>query len=167
MALPLLAFAAFAFGMRLRPRRTGAVAARSVVQTCAMLLYFAALPMMPIAQVGAALFTAPLWVLLFSASFFGRPIGRRPLLAVALGFAGVLVMLRPDPSGLSALTLMPLAAGALYGLTNLLTREWCADEPVGSLLASFFAGLGIASLAALGSSRPSPRPRLGARRRLS
>lgn len=56
-------------------------------------------------------------------------------------------MLRPDPANLSALTLMPLAAGALYGLSNLLTREWCADEPVGALLASFFGALGLAGAA--------------------
>jgi drug/metabolite transporter (DMT)-like permease len=158
MALPLLALAAIALGMGLRPRRPGAVAVRSAVQTCAMLLYFGALPTTPIAQVGAALFTAPIWVLLFSAVLLGRPIGRRPLVAVAVGFAGVLVMLRPDPSGLSALTLMPLGAGALYGLSNILTREWCAEEPVGALLAGFFGGLGIASLAALAMLAAVPPP---------
>lgn len=149
MVLPLLGLAAAAFGLALRPRRLGAVAVRSGVQTCAMLLYFGALPMMPIAQVGAALFTAPIWVLIFSAALFGRRIGPRQALAVALGFLGVLAMLRPDPANLSAVTLMPVAAGALYGLSNLLTREWCAEEPLGALLAGFFGGLAIASAAAL------------------
>lgn len=149
MALPMLALAAALLGIGLRPRRPGAVAVRSAVQTCAMLLYFAALPMMPIAQVGAALFTAPIWVLLFSAAFFRRRVGPRRALAVALGFVGVLVMLRPDPANLSALALMPLAAGALYGMSNLLTREWCAEEPVGALLAGFFGGLALAAVAAL------------------
>ena len=131
-----------ALGIGAAPRRPGAVAVRSGVQTGAMLLYFGALPMMPIAQVGAALFTAPIWVLLFGAALFGRRIGPRQALAVALGFAGVLAMLRPDPANLSAVTLMPIAAGALYGLSNLLTREWCAEEPLGALLAGFFGGLG-------------------------
>ena len=158
MALPLLALAALALGMRLRPRRPGAVAARSAVQTCAMLVYFGALPTLPIAEVGAALFTAPIWVLLFSAAFFGRRVGARACLAVALGFAGVLVMLRPDPGGLSAFAFMPLAAGALYGLSNLLTREWCAEEPVGALLVGFFGGLAIASLAALALLAAAPPP---------
>ncbi|MBA3325509.1 MAG: DMT family transporter [Rhodobacteraceae bacterium] len=149
MALPMLAFAAALLGIGLRPRRPGAVAVRSAVQTAAMLLYFGALAMMPIAQVGAALFTAPVWVLLFSSLFFGYRIGPRRALAVALGFAGVLVMLRPDPANLSALALMPVAAGALYGLSNLLTREWCAEEPVGALLAGFFGGLALAATLAL------------------
>ena len=108
-----------------------------------MLLYFAALGFLPIAQVGAGLFTAPLFVLLFAALLFGERIGPRRLAAVAAGFAGVMLMLRPDPANMGPETLMPLAAGALYGLGNLLTREWCAEEPVGALLASFFAALGL------------------------
>ena len=62
-------------------------------------------------------------------------------------------MLRPDPANLSLVTLMPVAAGALYGLSNLLTREWCADEPVGALLAGFFGAMGLAGAAALGAGR--------------
>lgn len=149
MALPLLAGAALFFGVSLRPKRPGAVAARSLAQTAAMLLYFGALPMMPVSQVAAALFSAPLWVLLFSAAFFRRRIGPRTAGAAALGFAGVLVMLRPTPDTLSGLTLMPLAAGALYGFSNLLTREWCAQETPATLVGGFFAGLGIAAGIAL------------------
>ena len=158
MALPLLAAAALAFGMALRPRRFWPVAGRCAVNAVAMLLYFGSLPMMPIAQVGAALFTAPIWVLVFAAAIFGRPIGPRRMLAVGLGFVGVLVMLRPDPANLSLVTLMPVAAGALYGLSNLLTREWCAGEPVGALLAGFFGALGIAGALALALIALAPPP---------
>jgi drug/metabolite transporter (DMT)-like permease len=149
MALPLLAAALWAFGLGLRPRRPGLVIGRSVINAAAMLLYFGALPMMPIAQVGAALFTAPVWVLVFSRVLYGYRIGPRRLAAVAMGFLGVVVMLRPDPGDFSLVVLMPVAAGALYGLSNLLTREWCAEEPVGALLAGFFLALGLASAAAL------------------
>jgi drug/metabolite transporter (DMT)-like permease len=144
LALPMLAAAAALTGLGLRPLRAGRVAVRSVVQAAALLLYFGALPFMPIAQVGAGLFTAPLWVLLFSAMLFGHRIGPRRMLAVAIGFGGALVMLRPDPSNFSLFTLMPAAAGALYGLSNLLTREWCAEEPVGALIGGFFAAIGLA-----------------------
>jgi drug/metabolite transporter (DMT)-like permease len=158
MALPLLAGAAALIGLSLRARRWGRVAGRSGVQAASMLLYFGSLPMMPIAQVGAALFTAPIWVLLFAAGLFGRPIGPRRMLAVALGFLGVLVMLRPDPGNLSLVTLMPVAAGALYGLSNLLTREWCAEEPVGVLLLGFFGAMGLAGAAALTLIALAPPP---------
>lgn len=158
MALPMLALAALASGAALRPRRFWPVATRCVINAVAMLLYFGSLPMMPIAQVGAALFLAPVWVLLFAAAIFGRPIGPRRMLAVGLGFVGVLVMLRPDPSSISLVTAMPVAAGALYGLSNLLTREWCAEEPVGALLAGFFAAMGLAAAAGLALLALVPPP---------
>ena len=72
-----------------------------------------------------------------------------------------MLMLRPDPASLGPDTLMPLAAGALYGLGNLLTREWCADEPVGALLASFVAALGLIGAAGclvLAPARRRARP---------
>jgi drug/metabolite transporter (DMT)-like permease len=147
MALPLLVLAACAFGLPLRPRRWGPLAARSLAQAAAMLLYFGSLPFVPIAQAAAALFTAPLFVLIFAAGLFGHRIGPWQLAAVALGFAGILVLLRPEPANIDALTFVPVAAGALYGLSNLLTREWCADEPVAALLAGFFLALGLAGAA--------------------
>ncbi len=149
MALPLLALVLWLAGLRMRPRNVGAVAARSVANATSMLLYFGALPMVPIAQVGAALFTAPIWVLVFGWLFFGRPIGPWRVAAVAIGFAGVLIMLRPDPANIGFATLMPVAAGALYGLANLLTREWCAGEPVGAMLAGGILAISGISLVAL------------------
>ena len=160
MALPLLAAVALGAGMQVRPVRAGRVAVRSAVQAAGMFFYFASLPLMPIAQAGAGLFTAPLFVLIFAAALFRQPIGPARMLAVAIGFAGVLVMLRPDPANLSLVTMMPVAAGALYGLSNLLTREWCAEEPVGAMLAGFFLALGVAGgVVCLGLAlHPAPVP---------
>lgn len=148
-ALPIIAAGALLFGLVLRPRDPGAVALRSAAQTLAMLLYFGALPMMPIAQVGAALFTAPIWVLIFAALIYGQRIGPRRKLAVGMGFVGVLAMLRPDPASLSLVSAMPLAAGALYGYSNLITRERCAEESVAVLVTGFFGGLGLVGLVML------------------
>lgn len=147
LAVPLMVVAALILGMPLRPRRWKAVAVRSGVQGASMLIYFGALAFMPIAQVAAGLFTAPIFVLLFAAVFFGQRIGPRRLAAVGIGFLGILVMLRPDPASLELATFVPVAAGAFYGLSNLLTREWCAEEPVAALLLSFFLILGLAGVA--------------------
>jgi drug/metabolite transporter (DMT)-like permease len=136
------------------------VAVRCAVQATSMLFYFGALAFMPIAQVGAGLFTAPLFVLLFSAAIFGHRIGPRRLFAVAIGFAGVLVMLRPDPANLSPLLLMPVASGALYAMSNLLTREWCADEPVGAVIGGFFLAIGLAGALGCALLALAPAPAL-------
>ncbi len=146
IALPILAVIALVAGGSFSPHRWSAVLARTGFLVTSMMLYFGALPVLPIAQVGAGMFTAPIWVLIFSAVFFGHGIGPRRILAVGVGFAGVLIMLRPDVGGLSPLALMPLAAGAFYGMATLSTREWCAGERTLTLLMAFFVGMGIVGL---------------------
>jgi drug/metabolite transporter (DMT)-like permease len=144
MALALLALAAAAFGGRLRPLRPRAVAARSAIHAGAMLIYFGALAFLPVAQVAAGLFTAPIFVLLIERLAFGRPISPLQLGAVALGFAGVLLVLGPEAlSGATVAAVLPVLAGALYALGNIATRQWCAGEPAETLLAGFFLALGI------------------------
>jgi drug/metabolite transporter (DMT)-like permease len=135
---------------RLRAVRPGAVALRSTVVTASMMLYYASLPMLPIAQVAAGMFTSPLWVIAISALFLGERVGPRRVLAIAAGFSGVLLILKPDASGFSLAALMPLAGGALYGLTIILTRRLCAAETTETLVLGTF--LGYLAAGALGSA---------------
>ena len=115
LALPLLAARGRRPGCGSGRGGPGRVAVRSAVQAASMLLYFGSLPFMPIAQVGAGLFTAPLFVLLFSAALFGHRIGPRRLVAVALGFARRARSCCARTRRTSARSsLMPVAAGALY-----------------------------------------------------
>jgi drug/metabolite transporter (DMT)-like permease len=147
MALPLLLIAAPAFGLDLRPRRWGAVAARSAIHGVAMVIYFGALAFLPVALVAAGLFTAPIFVLLISRLVYRHRIGPVRIIAVALGFAGVVLVLGPEVLGEASLAaVLPVAAGALYALGNIATREWCAGEPAEVLLAGFFAALGLIGL---------------------
>ena len=144
MALPMIGLAALALGLSLAPIRRWRFALRCAVQAAAMLVYFGAIGFMPLTQVVAGFFTAPLFVLLYTTVWFRTRIGPRRIAAVGLGFLGTLIMLRPDPSDLQLATFVPVLAGALWGLSNVLTREWCANEPMAALVAGFFVALGIA-----------------------
>jgi drug/metabolite transporter (DMT)-like permease len=148
MALPMLALAAPLFGLSLRPKRWGGVVARSLVHGTAMVFYFGCLAFLPVAVVAAGLFTAPIFVLLLSRFAFGHPIGPVRIVAVLLGFAGVLMVLGPEAGGQvpGPVAALPVLAGALYALGNLATREWCAGERAEVLLAGFFAALGVFGL---------------------
>ena len=152
-ALAILVPLAFLFGARLRPRAPGRVLLRSSLNSFAMVIYFGCLGFMPIAQVVAGLFTAPIFVVLFSVALFGERISPRHLIAVALGFLGILLVLRPEAGDLSALSVLPVLAGAFYGLGNLITRRWLGAEGTLSLLAAFFGmmliwgGLGCLAIA--------------------
>lgn len=138
VALVILVPLALVLRAPLRPRAPGRVFLRSVLNSLSMVIYFGCLGFMPIAQVVAGLFTAPIFVVLFSVLFFGERIGPRRILAVALGFLGIILALRPDAGDLSALTALPVLAGALYGLGNLVTRRWLGGEGTLALLGGFF-----------------------------
>ncbi|MFN3721923.1 MAG: DMT family transporter [Paracoccaceae bacterium] len=144
MAMVLLGVAAPLLGLRLRPVNVRAVVARSLIHGLAMVIYFGALAFLPVAIVAAGLFTAPIFVLLISRFAYGHVIGPVRILAVAIGFVGVILVLGPEAmSGASAAAILPVVAGALYALGNVATRQWCPDESAETLVAGFFGVLGV------------------------
>lgn len=117
--------------------------ARSVIMSTALIIYFGALAFLPVAQVAAGLFTAPIWVLIFSVALFGLRIGVWRIGAVALGFVGIMLVLSPDLSELSALTFMPIVAGAFYAVAVIGTREWCPEEGALELAMGIFTAMAL------------------------
>jgi drug/metabolite transporter (DMT)-like permease len=149
MAMVLLALAVPMFRLNPRPVNLRAVVARSAIHGMAMVIYFGALAFLPVAVVAAGLFTSPIFVLLISRFAFGHVIGPVRIMAVLIGFLGVILVLGPEAlSGASLAAVLPVAAGALYALGNIATREWCSGEKAETLLAGFFLALG--ALGALG-----------------
>ncbi len=132
----------------LRPRRLWAVALRSLLLATAMLFYFSALALMPIAQALAGLFTSPIFVLILTALGLRQKVGPGRVVAVALGFTGILCVLQPDPSNFDLLTLVPMAGGFFYALAAICTRSLCAQESTVSLLGGMVLTLG--AMGALG-----------------
>lgn len=144
-AVPLLLIWARMFGFDFRPRTPKFLILRSVTVGIGLMIYFATLGVLPVAQAGAGLFSAPIWVLLLSALIFANRITFFQFLAVVAGFAGVLMLLQPDLANLTALSLLPLAAGAFYGLGTLITRHLCSAENALTLTLGIFTTMGTAS----------------------
>ncbi|CUH44279.1 DMT family transporter [Ruegeria atlantica] len=128
----------------MRPKRFGPVILRSVLITLAMLFYFASLAVMPIAQALAGLFTSPIFVLLISALAMKQRIGPWRIVAVLLGFAGILCVLQLDPYDFDTRSLLPVAGGLFYALSAVITRSHCSDESTVALLAAMIITLGAA-----------------------
>jgi drug/metabolite transporter (DMT)-like permease len=144
MTAVLLGLGVAIWGFRVKPRSWRAVVARSAIHGSAMVIYFGALAFLDVALVAAGLFTAPIWVLLISRFAYGHAIGPVQVMAVALGFVGVILVLGPEAlGGASMAALLPIIAGALYALGNIATREWCGEESAQTLLAGFFGALGV------------------------
>lgn len=147
VALIVLGVVAAILRVRLRPLSARRVLARSTLNCVAMVIYFGCLGLMPIAQVVAGLFTAPLFVVIFSWAFWGEGVGPRRIAAVMIGFLGIVMVLRPDQSGITTLTLLPVLSGATYALGNIATRRWCAGEGTLTLLGGFFGCMLVAGAA--------------------
>jgi drug/metabolite transporter (DMT)-like permease len=136
-------------GWRIWPRDWRAVGLRSLFFSTSMVLYFGAAGMIPIAQAGAGLFTSPIFVLVISAGFLGVRIGIWRVLAVALGFSGVLLILKPGGDGISIAAALPVVAGLFYALSGIATRRWCGAETTWALLLGVFGALTLWGLVGL------------------
>lgn len=136
-------------GWRLRPRRFWPVLARSALGAGSMVLYFGAVAVIPIAEVGAGLFTAPIFVLLITVLVYGERVGPFRIGAVALGFLGVVLVLQPGAQTITVMSFIPVAAGLLYGTSMLATRRWCSGESVTTLNGWFFGLMGVYGLIGL------------------
>jgi S-adenosylmethionine uptake transporter len=85
--------------------------------------YYMALVAMPIAEATAIFFVSPLIVTLFSVLFLKETVGVRRWLAVLVGFAGVVVILRPGAGLISPVVALPLLASLTYATSSILTRR--------------------------------------------
>ena len=147
IAFAILALVALPLSLKLWPKRPRAVLARSAIHGAAMVIYFGALAFLPVAQVAAGLFTAPIFVLLIQRFAYGRPILGLQILAVVVGFVGVVLVLGPEAlSGATFAALLPVISGALYAMGNIATREWCEGETPETIVAGFFGMLGVIGL---------------------
>jgi drug/metabolite transporter (DMT)-like permease len=149
-AVPLLLLAARVSAKSHWPVNLKRLVARSLAVSTGLLIYFASLGALPVAQAGAGLFSAPLWVALLSVLLFRHRIGALGAFAIVLGFCGALMLLQPDLNDLSVLSLMPLAAGMFYGFGMLLTRHWCSEESPIALALGIFITIGLVGIIMLG-----------------
>ncbi len=133
--------------MSIKPKRPAIVAMRSLFQVGALTLFFGGAPFLTLAQMAGGLYTFPLFVGLFGL-LLGEPVGPRRIVAIAAGFFGTLLVLRPDAGSFSLINLMPVGAGFSYALFVITTRRLCRDETPAALVLG--ANVGIATIGFLG-----------------
>lgn len=119
---------------RMRTSRARLHALRWFVSVGSAAALFWCFPRMPLADVYAIVFTAPLLITALSVPLLGERVGWRRWTAVAVGFGGVLVILDPGGGVLSAPALVALLAAVCHALNMIMVRliaaRGGADEPV-------------------------------------
>ncbi len=109
---------------QLRTNQPGLQILRTALIVMANTTLYAAFIVMPLAKVTALYFVAPFFVTLLSVPVLGEKVGLRRVLAIIVGFGGVLVMVAPElDGGLGWITALPIIAAAGYACAAVLTRK--------------------------------------------
>jgi drug/metabolite transporter (DMT)-like permease len=85
--------------------------------------FLAAITHLPLANTAAIFQALPLVITLAAALFFGEPVGWRRWLAIAAGFIGVLIIVRPGLAGFTQFSLLALVSVLFSALRDLATRR--------------------------------------------
>jgi drug/metabolite transporter (DMT)-like permease len=126
---------------------------RGVVGVGMMATFVYALSQLPLTTAYTLFFVAPLFITLLSVLLLGERVGRGRWLAIAVGFAGVLVAMRPTGEGvLSWSGLAVLAAAAGYALSAITVRILGRTDSTQAMVFWLLVimGLGSSAIAAPG-----------------
>ena len=158
-AAPQIVFFRYVFGMlpvvimvwsagpgALRTRKPMLHVLRALLLFSALVLFFAGLRVLPLAEAIAVAFTAPLFVTALSVPILHERVGPRRWAAVLIGFVGAIVMLRPGTDAFRPDTLLILASALFFALGMLLTRRMSATETNAAMFTYSTIGAGLASI---------------------
>ena len=122
-------------------------AGRATVMVIASFMFVWALRLMPLADATALLFIAPFIMTALAPFFLGEKVGRHRWVAVAIGFAGMIVMLRPTGEGIQWAALLAIGAATGSALRDTITRRISAgDSTIATLFYTSLAILAVATL---------------------
>ena len=120
LQLPLLAW----FGMAsLKTERLHLHVSRGLLHVFSMLLWFVALAVVPLAEAAALEFAAPILATVIAIMFLGEKIRMRRMIALVVGIAGVMLVVRPGFEVVSWGQALALASVALWAGCQLIIRE--------------------------------------------
>nr|WP_298411032.1 DMT family transporter [uncultured Halomonas sp.] len=130
IALPLIMLIArFNGGLRtLGTRRPLIHLLRGLIATVITFSFIVGLSLLPLAEVTAIAFAAPLFIALLSVPLLGERVERLPLIASFIGFAGVLIVVRPGAAGFQIGALVVLLAAICYALLMITARLYGGRE---------------------------------------
>lgn len=144
--LPVLVLAHSNGGPRaLVPRLWGLVLGRGALTAACALCAWKAFTLMPLADAYAILFASPILVTALSPWLLGETVGWRRWTASAIGFLGVLLMIRPDFATVGVGHVLALTAALLGALSFIILRRIGPREPAAPVLLTVFLAILLVS----------------------
>jgi drug/metabolite transporter (DMT)-like permease len=128
MLLILPFMARFGFGM-IRTRRHGMFFLRGMFSALGQAFYFSAIAFLPMADAISLTFTAPLFGVVLAVALLGEKFRLPRWIATLVGFAGVLIVLRPGFGDVTLVTLTPLMAALSMSFIWVFVKMLADTEP--------------------------------------
>lgn len=133
-------FAASDFDFRqLRCKRIWLVVLRGALLTASTVFNFASLRYLPLTLTSTILFSAPIMICVLSWPLLREPVGMIRWSAVAIGFAGVAIAIRPFDDDFHVAVLLSLSAAFCFALYSILTRKLAGTVAPDTM--QFYTGL--------------------------
>jgi len=141
--------------------RSGAIApmaSSGVLHLLSMLAFFYGLSVMPLNDASALTFATPLFGTIAAALFLGEKVPARRWIAIAIGFVGVLIVLRPGAVPFSLGAGLVLSSTITFAGVTVLIKHLSATVPTTTIV--FYQSLSVSILTALPAAlvwtTPSP-----------
>jgi drug/metabolite transporter (DMT)-like permease len=106
----------------------------SVWHLLGMLGFFLAIVYLPLAEVIALAFSKPLFATVGAALILREVVRARRWSAVALGFAGVLIVLQPSAQAISPYAVLVLLGALMSAITSLMIKRLTASEAISTIV---------------------------------
>jgi drug/metabolite transporter (DMT)-like permease len=119
---------------------------RNLTHYSAQYCWFLAISLIPLAEVISIEFTMPLWTAILAAIFLGERLTLRRIAAVALGFAGILVIIQPghSPTGLGQVA--ALYSAVVFAVSIIMTKSLTRTEDSVTIVFYMFLLQGLIGL---------------------
>jgi drug/metabolite transporter (DMT)-like permease len=141
---PLLKRSRFAI---VRTKRIGLHALRGVINMAAMLMFFTALSISPIAKVTALSFTAPIFMAILAVLVLGERFRIYRWVTILSGFVGMLIILRPGLVAIDTGALLVTTSAALWAVAMIIIKILSRTESSLTIVAYMGIFLGVFSIA--------------------
>ena len=130
----------------LKTNRIGLHLGRLVLATLAQLGFFVSVINLKLADATALMFSKPLFTTIVAVIILSELVTARRWVATAVGFSGVIIMMRPGSGVIDPVVLIAVGAALTFAIANVLIRLMSSTEPPNRILFYYHLG-GIALLA--------------------
>jgi len=124
----------------LMPSKLAANLLRGAIMSLAVMVFFATLKFMPIADALAIFFLEPFILTILSVIVLKETVGWKRGVAVLAGFAGAMLIVQPSYAVFGPVSLMPMITATLFAVYLLITRQIGGDD--NPLTMQFVSGIG-------------------------